>query len=47
MDWNFEDAPGTAGCPAPLRHKNIYVLQAAVEGGEIEFLKVDYGYGTV
>lgn len=47
MDFNFETSPGTAGCPAPLRHKNLYVIAGAVEANEINMLKVDYGYGTV
>lgn len=47
FDWNFETSPGTAGCPAPIRHKNMYVIAGAVEAGEFNMLKVDYGYGTV
>jgi hypothetical protein len=46
-DWNWAIAPGTAGCPAPLKHQDMDVIVAAVEAGEFDELIVDYGFGTV
>jgi hypothetical protein len=46
-DWNYTVSPGTAGCPAPLRHADMDLIVAAVERGEFTEIVVDYGYGVV
>jgi hypothetical protein len=46
-DWNYVSSPGTAGCPAPLKHSEMDVIVAAVAAGEFDRIKVDYGYGVV
>lgn len=46
-DWNYTVSPGTAGCPAPLRHSDMDVILAAVDRGEFDTIVVDYGYGVV
>lgn len=46
-DWNYAVSPGTAGCPAPVRHIDMLPIVEATNKGEIEYLAVDYGYGTI
>jgi hypothetical protein len=46
-DWNYAIAPGTAGCPAPMRHADMDRIVEAVADGEFVTLVVDYGYGVV
>jgi hypothetical protein len=46
-DWNYHLSPGTAGCPAPLRHTDMDVIIDAIRQQKITHFVADYGYGTL
>lgn len=46
-DWNYTVSPGTAGCPAPMRHQDMGRIVQAVQEHEFDTLVVNYGYGSL
>lgn len=45
-DYNWESSPGTAGCIAPIRHRDMDVIIDLADSHQLETLRVSYGYGV-
>lgn len=46
-DYNWQSSPGTAGCIAPIRHRDMDILIDLAASRQWRTLRVSYGYGVV
>jgi hypothetical protein len=44
QDFNWQRSPGTAGCPFPLRNRDIYTIADMVQRSSEATLSVEYGF---